>query len=91
MPASCPEARAVYVGSSDGLVTCWRWELDDVDDGEPRLACVLAGHGIGVLCLAMSGCIIMSDSADGMLCVWRRDDDDDKRVVPTGSNPLHNR
>jgi WD40 repeat protein len=77
--AACPEARAVYVGSSDGLVTCWRWGLEDVDDGEPRLAGVLAGHGTGVLCLAVSGSgrVVVSGSADGTLCVWRRDDDDD--------------
>jgi len=70
----------VYVGSSDGLDTCWRWELDDVDDGEPRLACVLAGHGTGVLCLAVSGRVVVSGSADGTLCVWRRDDDEDERA-----------
>ncbi|XP_066335783.1 protein JINGUBANG-like [Miscanthus floridulus] len=76
--AACPEARAVYVGSSDGLVTCWRWGLDDVDGSEPpRLAGVLAGHGTGVLCLAVSGRVVVSGSADGTLCVWRRDDDDE--------------
>ncbi|CAD6205864.1 unnamed protein product [Miscanthus lutarioriparius] len=78
--AACPVARAVYVGSSDGLVTCWRWGLDDVDDGEPRLACVLAGHGTGVLCLAVSGHVVVSGSADGTLCVWRRDEDEDERA-----------
>jgi WD40 repeat protein len=75
----------VYVGSSDGLVTCWRWGLEDVDDGEPRLAGVLAGHGTGVLCLAVSGRVVVSGSADGTLCVWRRDDDDDdERAGHTG-------
>ena len=78
---ACPEARAVYVGSSDGLVTCWRWGLDDVDGSEPpRLAGVLAGHGTGVLCLAVSGRVVVSGSADGTLCVWRRDEDEDERA-----------
>ncbi|CAL4934789.1 unnamed protein product [Urochloa decumbens] len=70
--AACPEARAVYVGTSDGLVTCWRWDAD----GEPRLAAVLAGHRMGVMCLAVSGRVVVSGSADRTLCVWRRDDDD---------------
>ncbi|OQU91330.1 LOW QUALITY PROTEIN: hypothetical protein SORBI_3001G163600 [Sorghum bicolor] len=74
--AACPEARAVYVGSSDGLVTCWRWGLDG--GGEPRLAGVLAGHGTGVLCLAVSGRVVVSGSADGTLCVWRRDDEEEE-------------
>jgi WD40 repeat protein len=75
--AACPEARAVYVGSSDGLVTCWRWGLDV--DAQPTHAGVLAGHGMGVLCLAVSGRVVVSGSADGTLCVWRRDDDDDEQ------------
>ncbi|RLN43357.1 vegetative incompatibility protein HET-E-1 [Panicum miliaceum] len=74
--AVCPEARAVYVGSSDGLVACWRWGLD----GEPRLGGVLVGHRMAVMCLAVSGRVVVSGSADRTLCVWRRDDgpDDDR-------------
>ncbi|CAN6304288.1 unnamed protein product [Urochloa humidicola] len=74
--AACPEARAVYVGTSDGLVTCWRWGVD----GEPRRAGVLAGHRMGVMCLAVSGRVIVSGSADRTLCVWRRDDADGRHV-----------
>ncbi|CAL4917964.1 unnamed protein product [Urochloa decumbens] len=70
--AACPEDRAVYVGTSDGLVTCWRW--CGGDGGEPRLAGVLAGHRMGVMCLAVSGRVVVSGSADRTLCVWRRDD-----------------
>ena len=73
--AVCPEARAVYVGTSDGLVACWRWGLD----GEPRLDGVLAGHRMAVMCLAVSGRVVASGSADRTLCVWRRDDDGDGR------------
>jgi len=51
-----------------------------VDDGEPRLACVLAGHGTGMLWLAVSGRVVMSGSADGTLCVWRRADYEDERA-----------
>jgi len=71
--AVCPEARAVYVGTSDGLVACWRWGLD----GEPRLHGVLVGHRMAVMCLAVSGRVVASGSADRTLCVWRRDDDGD--------------
>ncbi|PUZ37928.1 hypothetical protein GQ55_9G157300 [Panicum hallii var. hallii] len=70
--AVCPEDRAVYVGSSDGLVTCWRWGLN----GEPRLGGVLVGHRMAVMCLAVSGRVVVSGSADRTLCVWRRDGDD---------------
>ena len=69
--AVCPEARAVYVGTSDRLVTCWRWGLD----GEPRLDGVLVGHRMAVMCLAVSGRVVASGSADRTVCVWRRDDD----------------
>ncbi|WVZ59855.1 hypothetical protein U9M48_009948 [Paspalum notatum var. saurae] len=75
--AACAEARAVYVGASDGLVTCWRWGWGLDDGGEPpRRAGVLAGHGgMAVMCLAVSGRVVASGSADGTVCVWRRDDD----------------
>ncbi|KAK3146717.1 hypothetical protein QOZ80_3BG0270780 [Eleusine coracana subsp. coracana] len=74
--AVCREARVVYVGSSDGLVTCWRWV---VGNGEPVFGGVLAGHhkGMAVMCLAVSGHVVVSGSADGTLCVWRRDGADE--------------
>ncbi|CAN6291737.1 unnamed protein product [Urochloa humidicola] len=77
--AACPESRAVYVGTSDGLVTCWRWGCGEEggDVGEPRRVGVLAGHRMGVMCLAVSGRVVVSGSADRTLCVWRRNDDDD--------------
>ncbi|XP_062211831.1 protein JINGUBANG-like [Phragmites australis] len=68
--AVSPQARVVYVGSSDGLVTYWRWGLD----GEARYDGVLVGHKMAVMCLAVSGSVIVSGSADRTLCVWRRDD-----------------
>ncbi|KAL6893511.1 hypothetical protein ACP4OV_007609 [Aristida adscensionis] len=75
--AVCPEARVVYVGASDGLVTYWRW----LDGGEPRYGGVLAGHDMGVLCLAVSGRVVVSGSADRTLCVWRRDGAEHARLA----------
>jgi WD40 repeat protein len=70
--AACSEARAAYVGSSDGLVACWRWVGGDGE--EPVLRGVLAGHDdSGIMCLAVSGPVVVSGAADGTLCVWRRD------------------
>ncbi|KAL6637463.1 hypothetical protein ACP70R_025035 [Stipagrostis hirtigluma subsp. patula] len=66
--AVCAEERVVYVGTSDGLVTYWRWS-----HGEPRYGGVLVGHDMAVMCLAVSGRVVVSGSADRTLCVWRRD------------------
>ncbi|GJM95891.1 hypothetical protein PR202_ga12677 [Eleusine coracana subsp. coracana] len=72
--AVCRQARVVYVGSSDGMVACWRWASVN-GGGEPVFGGVLAGHrkGMAVMCLAVSGTLVVSGSADGTLCVWRRD------------------
>ncbi|CAN6323263.1 unnamed protein product [Urochloa humidicola] len=82
--AACPEARAVYVGTSDGLVTCWRWSGGHGEGagGEPWRAAVLAGgHRTGgVMCLAVSGRVVVSGSADRTLCVWRRYGDGQRHV-----------
>jgi WD40 repeat protein len=70
--AACSEARAAYVGSSDGLVACWRWVGGNGE--EPVLIAVLAGHDdSGIMCLAVSRAVVVSGTADGTLCVWRRD------------------
>ncbi|KAL6637464.1 hypothetical protein ACP70R_025036 [Stipagrostis hirtigluma subsp. patula] len=74
--AVCPEARVVYVGSSDGLVAYWRWL-----GGEARYGGALAGHDMGVMCLAVSGRVVVSGSADRTLCVWRRDGAEHVRVA----------
>ncbi|XP_062215181.1 protein JINGUBANG-like [Phragmites australis] len=66
--AVSPEARVVYVGSSDGLVTYWRWV-----NGEAIFGGVLMGHKMAVMCLAVSGSVVVSGSADQTLCAWRRD------------------
>ena len=47
-------------------------------DAQPTHAGELAGHGMGVLCLAVSGRVVVSGSADGTLCVWRRDDEEEE-------------
>ncbi|WOK97067.1 vegetative incompatibility protein HET-E-1-like [Canna indica] len=64
-------ARAVYCGSSDGLVSYWRRENSEtplVRGG------VLRGHGMAVLCLAAAGRIVASGSADRTVRVWQREE-----------------
>ncbi|KAF3331780.1 vegetative incompatibility protein HET-E-1-like protein [Carex littledalei] len=62
------ESRVVYVGASDGKVNFW--------DMNQRFAYggVLHGHKMAVLCLAVSGRLVVSGSADKSLCVWRREE-----------------
>ncbi|KAL3621198.1 hypothetical protein CASFOL_036110 [Castilleja foliolosa] len=59
---------AVYAGSSDGFVSFWEKEMRFVEYGG-----VLRGHKMAVLCMAVGGSLVMSGSADGSICVWRRD------------------
>jgi WD40 repeat protein len=62
------ETGVVYAGSSDGKVNFW--------DMNRRFAYagVLRGHRMAVLCLAVSGRLLVSGSADKSLCVWRREE-----------------
>ncbi|KAL5217004.1 hypothetical protein ABZP36_017688 [Zizania latifolia] len=66
----------VYVGSSDGMVTYWYWI-----DGEARCGCVLKGHKMAVMCLAVAGSVVVSGSADRTLCVWRRNGAEHSRLA----------
>ncbi|KQK14131.1 protein JINGUBANG [Brachypodium distachyon] len=78
--AVSPADRVVYVGSSDGLVTFWRWTA--AHGGEPRYGGVLRGHELGgVMCLAVARDVVVSGSADRTLRVWRRVDDEGERHV----------
>ncbi|KAF7142425.1 hypothetical protein RHSIM_Rhsim05G0078400 [Rhododendron simsii] len=62
-------AKAVYGGSSDGLVNFWELEREVlVHRG------MLRGHKMAVLCLATAGSLVSSGSADNSICVWRRDE-----------------
>ncbi|XP_057782979.1 protein JINGUBANG-like [Salvia miltiorrhiza] len=65
--AAAGGGRAVYAGSSDGLVRFW-------EVGKRLVVCggVLRGHKLAVLCLAAAGNLVMSGSADKSICVWRR-------------------
>lgn len=60
-------AGAVYAGSSDGLVRFW-------DRGKHFMSFsgVLRGHKMAVLCLAATGNLVLSGSADSNVCVWQR-------------------
>ncbi|KAI3695558.1 hypothetical protein L1987_78555 [Smallanthus sonchifolius] len=58
----------VYAGSSDGLVNFWVREKQMLSHGG-----VLRGHKLAVLCLATSGNLVLSGSADNSICVWRRE------------------
>lgn len=62
-----PSESIVYCGSSDGLVNFWEREKNLAHGG------VLRGHKLAVLCLASSGHLLFSGSADKTICVWRRE------------------
>ncbi|XP_065023186.1 protein JINGUBANG-like [Musa acuminata AAA Group] len=66
-------AGVVYCGSSDGTINYWWWE-----SGQWQLVHggVLRGHRMAVLCLAATGRLVVSGSADKTLCVWRREEGD---------------
>ena len=61
----------VYGGSSDGAVNFWgraKGKYCFSHEG------VLRGHKLAVLCLAVSGCLVVSGSADKSVCVWKREE-----------------
>ncbi|KAL8153979.1 hypothetical protein V2J09_011739 [Rumex salicifolius] len=57
---------AVYCGSSDGLVRFW--ERSRLEYGG-----AVRGHETAVLCLAATGRMVFSGSADKCISVWRRE------------------
>ncbi|KAK8360249.1 hypothetical protein V6Z12_A04G150300 [Gossypium hirsutum] len=55
----------LYCGSSDGLLNFWeRKDQPLIHGGSPR------EHNMAVLCLAASGNLVFSGSADNSTCVW---------------------
>ncbi|KAK8518621.1 hypothetical protein V6N12_011870 [Hibiscus sabdariffa] len=62
------ESGVLYCGSSDGLVNFWEREKHLSHGG------ILRGHKMAVLCLATSGTLVFSGSADSSVCVWRREE-----------------
>ncbi|KAL1538924.1 protein JINGUBANG-like [Salvia divinorum] len=58
----------LYCGSSDGLVNFWE------RDKFLSLGGFFRGHKLAVLCLATSGNLVFSGSADTNICVWRREE-----------------
>ncbi|KAL8199367.1 hypothetical protein R6Q57_012935 [Mikania cordata] len=62
-----PAGTVVYAGCSDGVVHYW--EHEKLIHGG-----VLRGHKLAVLCLALSGNMVFSGSADRSICVWQRDE-----------------
>ncbi|KAJ4733166.1 Transducin/WD40 repeat-like superfamily protein [Rhynchospora pubera] len=62
------ESGIVYAGSSDGKVNYWDMNRRFAYGG------ALRGHKMAVLCLAVSGRLVVSGSADKSLCVWRREE-----------------
>lgn len=65
--AVSPVANVIYSGSSDGLINFWELDQQLSHGG------VLRGHKLAVLCLAAAGSLVLSGSADKMICVWRRE------------------
>ncbi|WOL11458.1 dynein assembly factor with WDR repeat domains 1-like [Canna indica] len=63
-------AGVVYAGSSDGGVA-W-WDRGGIG-GAAGCGGVLRGHKVAVLCLAATGSLLFSGSADKTICVWRRE------------------
>ncbi|GMP31594.1 hypothetical protein CsSME_00005744 [Camellia sinensis var. sinensis] len=57
----------LYCGSSDGVV--YFWEREQLGSHGR----VLRGHKLAVLCLAATGNLVFSGSADTKICVWRRE------------------
>ncbi|KAL5206834.1 hypothetical protein ABZP36_035043 [Zizania latifolia] len=68
------EARVVYVGSSDGAITHWQWRRGVGAGAAPRNGGALRGHKMAVLCLAVTGRVVVSGSADWTISVWRREE-----------------
>lgn len=61
------DGTAVYCSSSDGLVNFWDWEKRLSHGG------VLRGHKLAVLCLVTAGGLVLSGSADMVICIWRKE------------------
>ncbi|VFQ67885.1 unnamed protein product [Cuscuta campestris] len=59
----------LYAGSSDGLVNFWEMEGKFMTYGG-----VLRGHKLAVLCLAATGSLVATGSADKSICLWRREE-----------------
>ncbi|KAL1556989.1 protein JINGUBANG-like [Salvia divinorum] len=58
----------LYCGSSDGQVNFWERDKFLSHGG------YFLGHKLAVLCLATSGNLVFSGSADTNICVWRREE-----------------
>lgn len=65
-----PDSTILYGGSSDGLVNFWERDNFLSHGG------TLRGHKLAVLCLAASGDLVFSGSADTNICVWKRQEND---------------
>ncbi|PWA81015.1 coatomer alpha subunit [Artemisia annua] len=63
-----PCGTVVYAGLSDGLMHFW--ERDKFLSSGTVFRC----HNIAVLCLAATGNLVFSGSADTNICVWRREE-----------------
>lgn len=62
------ESAMLYCGSSDGVLNFWERKDQQLIHGG-----ALREHKMAVLCLATSGNLVLSGSADNSICVWRRE------------------
>ncbi|XP_054822931.1 protein JINGUBANG-like [Prosopis cineraria] len=75
--ALSPDSSYLYCGSSDGMVCYWEQGKPESHGGNLR------GHKLAVLCLATVGKLLISGSADMTICVWKRLENGEHRLVST--------
>lgn len=64
-------SRILYTGLSDSSIAVWQMD-DEGTVNHMKNVAMLRGHRLAVLCLASTGDLLLSGSADKTIRVWRR-------------------